>query len=388
MQSTGPDLLGCQLSFVYFTPFEFGLHPHRQLNSRLFYTWWQWRVRAVISQICREQRIDLLHHLTWGTYRFPTFLGGLGPPVVLGPLGGGDTAPARLYRGLPLREQFREAVRTASLHLTRFDPLVGSGLNGAKLILCKTEETRNGIGERYRSKTALAAEIAAPEIPASVLKRLVDPVNVCERQHSDSRRFRLLYAGRLIGMKGLLPLFGAMRSLVRQGRPVELWLAGDGPLRGLLEARGKRWGISDHLRFLGMLPREELMRLYEEADLFVFPSLHDSSGNVVLESLSRGLPVVCLDLGGPKHYVNQDCAVVVTTGNSALQEVELKLASEVAKIMDAPRRLEAMKVAAVRHARGQTWANCVEAAYRLIEPRLGWATAVEPPASAGAARTA
>jgi glycosyltransferase involved in cell wall biosynthesis len=48
----------------------------------------------------------------------------------------------------------------------------------------------------------------------------------------------------------------------------------------------------------------------------VFPSLHDSGGIVVLEALSEGLPVVCLDLGGPGTVVNESCGIVVPTENA------------------------------------------------------------------------
>jgi glycosyltransferase involved in cell wall biosynthesis len=54
------------------------------------------------------------------------------------------------------------------------------------------------------------------------------------------------------------------------------------------------------------LPQEKLFEQYQTHDLLVYPSLHDSSGNAVLEALSFGLPVVCLDLGGPAQIVTSE----------------------------------------------------------------------------------
>src|SRR5262249_17128782 len=51
------------------------------------------------------------------------------------------------------------------------------------------------------------------------------------------------------------------------------------------------------------MPPAELFELYDTHSLLLFPSLHDSGGFVVLEALSHGLPVVCLDLGGPREIV-------------------------------------------------------------------------------------
>lgn len=367
---------GRQLEFLYFVPSQFGLHPQIQLNSRVFYTWWQWRVRSVVRALCKATPVDLIHHLTWGTYRFPVFLGGLGPPLVLGPLGGGDVAPQHFYAGLPARERLREGVRALSLGLTRVDPFVQAGLAGAALIFCKTDETLHGIGARHRSRALVAPEIGAPEVPEQVLANWGDPLASSPKTkcvEPCDAPFKLLYAGRLLGMKGVVLLMATLKVLVAQGRQVQLLLAGDGPMRTMMEARVRELDIVSSVKFLGMLPRAELMDLYADADLFFFPSLHDSSGNVVLEAMSRALPVLCLDLGGPKHYVTPESAVVVTTTGLQLDEVVARFAFEITRLMDDRPRLLRMKKAAVAHAQTQTWASKVWGVYRHIERQFEWA---------------
>jgi Glycosyl transferase 4-like domain len=147
------------LRFEYFSPPAGGLHPHKQLNSRLFYMWWQWLARKRVRALCALEKVDLLHHLTWGTFRFPIFLGGLGVPLVMGPLGGGDVAPMRLYQGLPFAVRFVEGLRTASLLLSRFDPLVRRALSAADLILCKTDDTRRALPRRHGRRALVASEL-------------------------------------------------------------------------------------------------------------------------------------------------------------------------------------------------------------------------------------
>lgn len=367
---------GRQLEFVYFVPNQFGLRPQIQLNSRVFYTWWQWRARAVVRALCRATRVDLIHHLTWGTYRFPVFLGGLGAPLVLGPLGGGDVAPQHLYGGLPARERWREGIRALSLGLTRVDPFVQAGLARAALIFCKTDATLQGIGVRHRGRAVVAPEIGAPEVPEKVLADWGGPVvSTADPATGELSKapFRLLYAGMLTGMKGVVLLLATVRAIVEQGRQVELLVAGDGPMRSMMEARARELGIVSQVKFLGMLPRSELMELYAGADLFFFPSLHDSSGNVVLEAMSRALPVLCLDLGGPKHYVTPESAVVVSTAGLQLNEVVASFANEITQLMDDRQRLFRMKKAAVAHAQTQTWASKVWGVYRQIEHHFEWA---------------
>ena len=120
-----------------------------------------------------------------------------------------------------------------------------------------------------------------------------------------------------------------------------------------------------------------LLALYGQADLFVFPSLHDSSGNVVLEALSRGLPVVCLDLGGPWLYVDDSCGVVVRTAGYDRTGVEQALAEAIGKLIAHPARLAAMSRAAFEHAARQSWDEVVAQAYAVIGARVGWSGGAE-----------
>jgi glycosyltransferase involved in cell wall biosynthesis len=350
------------LRFEYLSPPALGLHPHKQLNSRLFYIWWQWLARKRVKQLCSGLKIDLLHHLTWGTFRFPVFLGGLGVPVVMGPLGGGDVAPMRLYQGLPFAVRFKEGLRALSLQLSRFDPLVGQALAAADLIFCKTEDTRRALPRRHSQRALVASEIGAPEIDLGP-----------KPTGASAGPFKILYAGRLIGLKGVMLLLGTVKLLHSAGHAVQLQMAGDGPLKHLLQTQAEALGIAAQVQLLGALPRQQLLDLYGQSDLFFFPSLHDSSGNVVLEALSRGLPVVCLDLGGPKHYLTPDCGVVVTTSQRTREQVEQAFATVIAELMGDRARLARMSEHAASHARRQTWQACVASTYETIERRLAWA---------------
>ena len=352
------------LGVHYFAPNAFGISPDIQINSRLYYIWWQWCLGGYVKGLLKSQSFDLIHHLTWGTFRFPTFLGRKGVPLVMGPLGGGDVAPMRLYAGLPFVTQAREWVRDVSLRFAKFDPLAMWGPMAASLVLCKTEDTLRALPASIQARAVIAPEIGAPVVDLSSR----------QAKSATSSPFRLLFAGTLSGVKGIVLAIGAVHSLTKAGYDVTLDIAGKGPLRDFLLGEIDKLGLSKQVCLLGMLPREELMALYGQADLFVFPSLHDSSGNVVLESLSRGLPVICLDLGGPKYYVTPQCGVIVSTLNRTSKQVEQALAESIADLIDQPNKLREMSDGAVQQAHIQTWAARVNNAYALIEQRLGWQT--------------
>lgn len=343
----------------------FGAHPHRQLNSRLYYIWWQWHLKQMVNRLMKTQSFDLIHHLTWGTFRFPTFLGRMGVPLVMGPLGGGDVAPMCLYQGLPLRTRAWEWVRAMSLRLVRFDPLATWGPRASDLILCKTEDTMRVLPPSLRQRAVIALEIGAPTVDLSYR----------QNRSTEPTPFRLLFAGTLSGVKGIVLALGALHTLVNAGYDVVLDIAGKGPLQTHIWDEVVRLDLTERVRLLGMVPREKLFELYGKADLFVFPSLHDSSGNVVLESLSHGLPVICLDLCGPKYYVTPECGVVVSTLDQSRAQVEHGLAKAIAGVIDDPEKLLSMSTEAARQATIQTWEARVTRAYEMIEQRLHWASA-------------
>jgi glycosyltransferase involved in cell wall biosynthesis len=87
-------------------------------------------------------------------------------------------------------------------------------------------------------------------------------------------------------------------------------VCGDGPDASRLRLLARARGLEDRVEFRGWVERAEVLRtMREEASVFVFPSLHDEAGWVVAEAMASGLPVVCLDLGGPPTLAGRRMAV-------------------------------------------------------------------------------
>lgn len=99
-----------------------------------------------------------------------------------------------------------------------------------------------------------------------------------------SRPFRLLFLGQIILRKGVGRLLEAMRLL--RDEPVELILAGPS------EIDPTAWADLPHVRWLGSVPRSEVGKVYQEADVFILPTLSDGYALTQLEALAHGLPVI------------------------------------------------------------------------------------------------
>ncbi len=114
------------------------------------------------------------------------------------------------------------------------------------------------------------------------------------------RPLRLLFAGRLVSVKGLDIALAARQRL--GDCPIELAVAGDGPESSVLDSyRDCPW-----LTILGHLDRKEIDQAYAWADFVVVPSLQEPFGYVVIEALARGIPVLGSDTGGIQEILSPD----------------------------------------------------------------------------------
>ncbi len=107
----------------------------------------------------------------------------------------------------------------------------------------------------------------------------------------------LLSVGRLAKEKNLDLTLATFEAMKTQGKDVRLVLAGDGPYRNQLQSR------CPEAIFTGMCSHQQLAELYASADLFVFPSLTETFGNVTLESLACGTPVLAFDCAAAAEHV-------------------------------------------------------------------------------------
>ena len=120
--------------------------------------------------------------------------------------------------------------------------------------------------------------------------------------HED--RVRLLFVGRLEPYKGLADLFKAMELVQkRTDKPFSLQVVGDGSLRHSLQDLVAEMGIASRVDFLGPIPGAEMPGIYQDADVFVLPSLVEGMPNVVLEAMASGLPILATRIPGSEDLV-------------------------------------------------------------------------------------
>jgi glycosyltransferase involved in cell wall biosynthesis len=119
----------------------------------------------------------------------------------------------------------------------------------------------------------------------------------------------LLYLGNFIATRSIPLVLAAMREA--REIPVRLTIAGDGPALAEWQSAVAREGLADRVDFPGRVPLARLPELYARTDALVFPGLRDSGGSSLLEAMSLGVPVICLDWAGPSEVVESENGVKV-----------------------------------------------------------------------------
>ncbi len=123
------------------------------------------------------------------------------------------------------------------------------------------------------------------------------------RKYLDPGERMVLFVGRLVYEKGVQTVIEAMPEVLKQVPDTRFLIAGTGPHARSLKALTEEVGLEEHVRFLGFVDAESLIRLYQCADLTVVPSIYEPFGMVVLEAMVAGSPVIAGDTGGLKEIV-------------------------------------------------------------------------------------
>ena len=168
----------------------------------------------------------------------------------------------------------------------------------------------------------------------------------------------VLYVGRIAKEKGLEHALRAMRELHAASASIRFVFVGDGPYDVALRAAAPANAI-----FTGRLSGAPLSTAYASADVFLFPSVTDTFGNVLLEAMASGLVVVSADAGNTRELVGTERGVIVTADEpGAIASALLALDADRA-------RPEAIRTAAHQWARERTWEqvwNGLFAEYRAV----------------------
>ncbi|MGA2433779.1 MAG: glycosyltransferase [Bryobacteraceae bacterium] len=209
--------------------------------------------------------------------------------------------------------------------------------------------------------------------PTFPMQRGVDTELFSPRKRTrDGGELVIGYVGRLSPEKDVRTLRDVERAMLAAGlNNFRFLIVGDGHEREWLRTNLQRAELTGPLR------GEELARAYANMDIFAFPSHTDTYGNVVLEALASGVPVVVTSNGGPKYLVSHGVTGLVSENSESFSQNVVRLAQD-------RNALEGMQAIAREFALTRHWHRIFEKVYEAYEYCLRErcpATLRQPPAA-------
>ncbi len=245
-----------------------------QRGIHLYYVLWQLAALRTARRIHRSRMFDVVWHLTMANAWMGSFAPLVDAPFVYGPVGGGVKTPRRLIPTLGPRGVAKETTyAVVQATSRRLNPFVRLATRRARVILVQNPETRDWLPSAHRDKIVVFPNAVIPT-----------PV----RTHARHDRARIaLFAGQLVPGKAVALAIRALVDLPDW----QLIICGSGPEERRLRRLAAKLHLEDRVVFMGWVPREELARIMaEEADVFLFPSLHDQSPWVAARGVGGRAP--------------------------------------------------------------------------------------------------
>jgi glycosyltransferase involved in cell wall biosynthesis len=270
---------------------QLGVHP--------YYYLWQIGAYLIGKRLHREASFDLAHHLTFGIDWIPSFLAFLPIPFVWGPIVGAQSVAESFRCTLPWKAQMQEQIRTWVRQFSRVDPLVCLAARRAALGVASTPEAAE-----HLSRLGCQEVVLHPSVGMS--SRDIETLSCARLPKESHSRVRFVSVGNLLAFKGhglALRAFAEAQSRFPQ---VEWWIIGDGPERDRLIHLTDQLAIRDKVHFWGRMSRQQVLARLLECHALLYPCLRGAISMACLEAMAVGLPVICLDLGGPASQVTDE----------------------------------------------------------------------------------
>lgn len=137
-------------------------------------------------------------------------------------------------------------------------------------------------------------------------------------ERRESPKVKVLFIGRLIPRKGFHRVVHALPRVRELSHvPFEVEVVGTGAHRAELDSLAEQLHVSDLIRYVGMVPYDQLEKSYQYADIFVLTSLSEGMPSVILEAMGCGLPIIASDVGGNNEIVHEGENGYLITGDDS-----------------------------------------------------------------------
>lgn len=286
----------------YDGPFPKALRGNKAAFEAHYFLWQLTLYNYIAQHVHRP--FDVVHHVTYGRFWTPSSLYKTGAPFIFGVVGGGETTPRSAFPFFRKKGLFAEALRNAVVYACTSLPVARKTVSAASISYVTTQQTAEKLKHMGAKDVRIAHQV---EITPQKLKYFRD---IATAVSPDPQKLVFISVARPLPWKGIQIGLQAFAQANLEGSVY--WVVAAKKERGWLEEVAHDLGISHKVKFFGDFASiGEVHRLMAQADVFVHMATHEAYGNVVMEAMSLGKPVICFNNGGLALQVNEQSGWVI-----------------------------------------------------------------------------
>ncbi|MFE3847467.1 glycosyltransferase [Flavobacterium sp. LB3P45] len=317
-----PNCVYDNITFLYFDlPYWMRFWKKGGRGAMLYYYMWQ---RGIVNFIRKQNlNFDITHNVNFHNDWTPSFLWKLNKPMVWGPIGHHPLIPKQYLKPYSMKYLLKDRVTwMVKNYFWKCSFSLKKTVKNAAHIWCMNSGVPTILKLKEQSFSVLPS-VATEDFSIST--------------RAENKNFNIISVGRFVPLKGfdltLLSFLKFINSVpVLERKNCKLTLVGSGPEKEFYKQIINNYNVESYVEVIEWIDRKELMELYENSSVFLFPS-HEGAGMVVAEALSFGLPVICLNNEGPGEFINSHCGFAISQIDyentiSLLSEALIKLHSD------------------------------------------------------------
>jgi len=271
------------------------LHEHFR---KFAYALWNIKALMVAKKLHKKINFDIIHKTTIAAWWDVGYLYKLNIPYIWGPISGAQRIPLSMFGFISIKERVKEIIRSILLEIGwNFRSNFRKAARSANYVFAANPETENKL-KAFLRKVKVVALNEVGSFKCS---------NKIETEHET---VELLWCGNSEYRKNFGLCVEALRN-VSTKIPWHLTVVGGGARLEAYKNYVQHLGIASKISFVGKIPYNEMGDLYSKADIFLFTSLREATGTVLIEAMSYGVVPISLEIHGARIVIDKQCGMLI-----------------------------------------------------------------------------
>lgn len=291
-----------------------------------YYRKWQQKTLNIAREICRNNKIDIIHQLNMVGFREPGYLWKIkNIPFVWGPVGGMETIPINYLNEdsyiIKIKSLFKNLINKLQL---KYSIRVQSAIRNSQVILAATKGSYLNL-KNYNPKSIVLINETGCQI-----NQFTHNYNI------NKQTFDIIWVGRFYYSKQLNVALRTMNELKDQPN-IKLHIVGGGSPQDINKYHKLAKDLNlNNVLWYGNIEHNKVQAMMQKADLFFFTSIKDATSSVILEAISNGLPILCYDICGFGPIVDKSIGRKIQLSSPKISIIEF---SKIIRNLESNRKL-------------------------------------------------